>query len=164
MKANPNRFWSAVILLGWAFDFLFWMKPAGVNIFIYVVLCLASGIFLLDADGLRLSPRSSLLLFPIIFLSTMTFFRQEPMTVFLSVSMTIFLMGVFAITYLGGQWSHYGLIDYFLGYLTLLGSMLTRPVGFMAEVRREQPSLSEKRASTVWPVVRGIVIALPVIA
>ncbi len=167
MKANPNRFWSAVILLGWAFDFLFWMKPAGVNIFIYVVLCLATGIFLLNADGLRLSPRSSLLLFPIIFLSTMTFFRQEPMTVFLSVSMTIFLMGVFAITYLGGQWSHYGLIDYFLGYLTLIGSMIARPLGFVAEVRRlpsGQPSLSEKHTSSAWPIVRGIVIALPVIA
>src|SRR5258706_1516802 len=164
MTANPNRFWFAVILLGWAFDFLFWMKPAGVNIFIYVVLCLAIGIFLLNTDGLRLVPRSSLLLLPIIFLSAMTFFRQEPMTVFLSVSMTIFLMGVFAITYLGGQWSRYGLIDYFLGYLTLIGSMIARPLGFVVEVRREQPSLSEKRTSSVWPILRGIVIALPVIA
>jgi hypothetical protein len=164
MKANPNRFWFAVILLGCAFDFLFWMKPAGINIFIYVALCLATGIFLLNADGLRLAPRSSLLLLPIIFLSAMTFFRQEPLTVFLSVAMTIFLMGVFAITYLGGQWIRFGLIDYFFGYLTLIGSMLVRPLGFVAEVRREQPSLSEKRTSSVWPVLRGIVIALPVIA
>ena len=59
MKANPNRFWFTVILLGWAFDFLFWMKPAGVNFFIYVALCLVTGIFLLKADGLRLAPRSS---------------------------------------------------------------------------------------------------------
>jgi hypothetical protein len=42
--------------------------------------------------------------------------------------------------------------------------MLARPLGFAAEVRREQPSLSEKRASPVWPIARGIVIALPVIA
>jgi len=27
MKNNPNRFWAIVILLGWAFDFLFWKKP-----------------------------------------------------------------------------------------------------------------------------------------
>jgi hypothetical protein len=164
MKANPNRFWFIVILLGWAFDFLFWKKPAGVNFFIYVLLCLVTGIYLLKADGLRLAPRSSLLLFPIIFLSVMTFFRQEPMTVFLSVAMTFFLMGVFSITYLGGQWTRFGLVDYFLGYLTLLGSMFARPLGFMAEVKRDQPSLSEKRASPVWPVLRGIVIALPVIA
>ena len=167
MKANPNRFWFTVILLGWAFDFLFWMKPAGVNFFIYVALCLVTGIFLLKADGLRLAPRSSLLLLPIIFLSAMTFLRQEPMTVFLSVSMVIFLMGVFTITYLSGQWIRFGLIDYLLGYLTLFGSMLARPLGFMAEVRRlplGQPEVSPKRNSNFLPIVRGIIIALPVIA
>jgi len=164
MKANPNRFWFTVILLGWAFDFLFWKKPAGVNFFIYISLCLVTGIFLLKADGLRLAPRSSLLLLPIIFLSAMTFLRQDPMTVFLSVAMTIFLMGVFTITYLGGQWTHFGLIDYFIGYLTLFGSMLARPLGFMAEVKREQPDVSPKRNSNFMPILRGIVIALPVIA
>ncbi|NJC95548.1 MAG: DUF4173 domain-containing protein [Anaerolineae bacterium] len=56
------------------------------------------------------------------------------------------------------------MIDYFLGYLRLFGSMIVRPLGFSAEVRREQPSLGEKRSSRVWPVVRGVVIALPVIA
>jgi len=173
MKANPNRFWFLVIFLGWAFDFLFWKKPAGINFFIYVSLCLGTGIYLLKADGLRLSPRSSLLLAPIALLAVMAFIRQEPMTVFLSVAGTLFLMGVFALTYLNGQWARYGLLDYILGYLRLFGSMIARPLGFNAEVRKDQPSppapgtqsqVSEKRSSRVWPVVRGIVIALPVIA
>ena len=164
MKNNPTRFWALVILLGWAFDFLFWKKPAGVNFFIYVALCLGTGIYLLKADGLRLSRRSSLLLYPIAFLAAVTFFRQEPMTVFLSVAMTLFLMGVFALTYLGGQWTRYGLLDYFLGYFRLFWSMISRPLGFSAELRKEQPSPSEKRNSRIWPVVRGIVIALPVVA
>lgn len=165
MKRNPNRFWLIVILLGWAFDFLFWKKPGvGINFFLYVSLCLGTGIYLLKSDGLRLAPRSSLLLLPIAFLSAMTFIRQEDMTVLLSVAMTLFLMGVFAITYLGGQWMKFSLLDYILGYLRLLGSMLTRPLGFSAEVRKDQPSLSQKRGSRIWPVVRGIVIALPVIA
>ena len=166
MKANPNRFWSLVILLGWAFDFLFWKKPAGLNFFVYMTLCLAMGIYLLTADGLRFAPRAGLLLFPIAFLSTMTFLRQEPLTVFLSVSMTLFLMGVFALTYLSGEWTRFGLIDYFFGYLTLVGSMVARPLGFAAEVRREQPvpGENEKRTSSVWSYLRGVVIALPVIA
>jgi hypothetical protein len=164
MKANPNRFWFLVILLGWSFDFLFWMKPSGINFFLFVSLCLITGIYLLKADGLRLSPRSSLLLLPILFLSAMTFLRQEPMTAFLSIAMTIFLMGVFTITYLGGQWTRFGLIDYFLGYLTLFGSMIARPLGFVTEVRREQPEASSKRTSHFMPIVRGVIIALPVIA
>lgn len=164
MKTNPNRFWFLVILLGWAFDFLFWKKPAGLNIFIFVTLCLGTGIYLLKADGLRLAPRSSLLLIPIAFLTAVTFFRLEPMTLFLSIAMTVFLMGVFAITYLGGQWTRFGLLNYFLGYLQLFGSVIVRPIGFSAEVRKDQPPANGKRSGRVWPVLRGIVIALPVLA
>ncbi len=165
MKTNPNRFWLIVILLGWAFDFLFWEKPGvGINFFLYVSLCLGTGIYLLKTDGLRLAPRSSLLVLPIAFLSAVTFIRQEPLTTFLSIAMTLFLMGVFAITYRSGKWMNFSLLDYLLGYLRLFASMLVRPIGFGLEMRKEQPSRSEKRSSRVWAVVRGIVIALPVIA
>lgn len=164
MKANPNRFWITVIALGWAFDFLFWKKPFGINFAIYVTLCLATGILLLRAGGLRLSRGAGLLLLPIAFLAAMTFLRQEPMTIFLSVTMVLFLMGVFALTYLNGQWARYALLDYIFGYLRLFGSMIARPLGFVAENRREQPSEGQKRASHLWPILRGIVIALPVIA
>ena len=164
MKTNPNRFWILVIFLGWAFDFLFWKKPVGINFFIYITLCLATGFYLLNADGLRVARRSSLLLLPIAFFSVMIFIRQEPLTAFLSASLTIFLMSVFALNYLSGQWTRYGLVDYFFGYLTLIGSMIARPLGFAAEARREQQSLTEKRSSAVWSYVRGLIIALPVIA
>ncbi len=164
MKANPNRFWFIVILLGWAFDFLFWKKPLGVNFAIYISLCILTGILLLRWDGLRLSRGARLLLFPIAFLAAMTFIRSEPMTVFLSTAMTLFLMGVFALTYLNGQWIRYALPDYVLGYLRLFGSMIARPLGFVAENRREQTSTSENRMRQAWPVLRGIVIALPVLA
>ena len=164
MKANPNRFWAIVILLGWAFDFLFWKKPLGINFVIYVTLCLATGILLLRSDGLRLARGSSLLLIPIAFLAAMTFLRLEPMTVLLSISAALFLMGVFALTYLSGQWTRYALLDFIFGYFRLFGSMIARPLGFAAENRQEQPAANPKRSAQVWPVVRGIVIALPVIA
>lgn len=164
MKTNPNRFWLLVILLGWAFDFLFWEKPAGINFFLWVMLCLVTGFYLLQTDGLRLSRRGGLLLLPIAFFAVVIFIRREPWTVFLSVAITLFLMGVFALTYLGGNWVRYGFIDYILGYLNLFASMLARPLGFAAEVKRDQPPLSEKRSSPILPILRGIVIALPVIA
>ena len=167
MKTNPNRFWAIVIVLGWAFDFLFWKKPLGINFAIFVTLCLLTGILLLRADGLRLSRQSSWLLLPVAFFAGMTFIRLEPMTVFLSISMSLFLMGVVALTYMNGAWIRYTLLDYFFGYLRLFGSMIARPLGFVAESRQlpsGQPALSEKRSARVWPVLRGIVIALPIIA
>src|SRR6185295_18208713 len=163
MKTNPTRFWAIVILLGWASDFLFWKKPIGLDFAIYLTLCLATGIFLLNADGLRLARRSGWLLLPIAFLAAVTFIRLASMTVFLSAAMALFLMGVFALTYLGGRWSHYSLLDYIFGYFRLLGSMIARPLGFAAEIR-DKPTVGEKRSVNMWPILRGIVIALPVIA
>jgi len=164
MKTYPNRFWTAVIILGWAFDFLFWKKPLGINFTVFVTLILVIGILLLHVDGLRLARGSSLLLLPVAILAVMTFIRLEPMTVFLSVLMTFFLMGVLAFTFVSGEWTRYSLLDYFFGYLRLVGSTIARPLGFATEVRREQPSLSQKRNAHLWPVVRGVVIAVPVIA
>jgi hypothetical protein len=167
VKTNPNRFWIIVVLLGWSFDFLFWQKPLGINFAIFVTLCLGTGILLLQADGLRLSRQASLLLIPIAFLAAMTFIRLEPMTVLLSISMVLFLMGVFALSYRNGEWIRYSLLDYAFGYLRLFGSMITGPIGFASENPRlcsGLPSMGEKRSTLVWPVVRGVVIALPVIA
>ncbi|HEY3475163.1 MAG TPA: DUF4153 domain-containing protein, partial [Anaerolineales bacterium] len=164
MKTNPNRFWIVVILLGWSFDFLFWRKPLGVNFAIFVTLCFITGIVLLRMDELRLSRRAGWLLVPIGFLAVMTFLRLEPMTVFLSIVMVLFLMGVFALTYRSGEWMRYSLLDYLFGYLRLAGSVIAGPIGFAAQVRREQPSSNEERSGRAWPYVRGIVIALPVIA
>ena len=164
MKTNPNRFWVIVILLGWSFDFLFWQKPLGINFAVLVILCLVTGILLLRGDGLRLSRRAGLLLLPIAFLAAMTFIRLEPMTVFLSISMVLFLMGVFALTYRNGEWVRYSLLDYVFGYLRLAGSIIARPIGFATQARPEQPTTVEKRGAQVWPYLRGVIIALPVIA
>ena len=165
MKTNPNRFLILVILLGWSFDFLFWKMPTlGINFLLFVIVCLAVGISLLQSDGLRLSRRAGWLLLPIFYLSSVVFFRRESLTVFLSTVMVIFLMGVFAITYLNGNWIRFGLIDYLTSYLSLFGSMIARPLGFMTEVKRDLPSSGEKRSSSIWAYVRGVVIALPIIA
>ena len=170
MKSNPTRFWWTVIALGWAFDFLFWKKAPGINFAIYVVLCLIAGIMLLRVDGHR-PTRNTLLLLPLIAIFTViTFLRREPMTVFLSVALTLFLMGLFAISFLGGRWPAYHLLDYLYGFLRLLGSMVARPLVFSAEVKQaassngEQAEIRKGGASRVWPVVRGILIAIPIVA
>jgi hypothetical protein len=170
MKSNPTRFWWIVIALAWAFDFLFWEKAPGINFAIYVVLCLVVGSLLLRADGHR-PARNALLLLPLIAVFTvMTFLRREPLTVLLSVALTLFLMGLFAISFLGGRWPAYNVLDYLNSFLRLSGSMVARPLAFSAEVKQaaasngEQVEVRKRGASRVWPVARGILIALPIVA
>ncbi len=165
MLKHPNRLWAAALLLGWLFDFLFWDKPVGINFALYTVFCLLGGLLLLLPEGIRPAPRSLWLLLPLAFFAAITFLRREPLTTFLGFALTLFSLSLFAITYLGGRWPHYAVFDYFGRYLGLAGSMLERPLAFTQEVRRSRAESGASRpAGRVWPVLRGLLIALPIVA
>ena len=175
MKSNPNRLWLVAVALGWLFDFLFWKHAPGVNFAIYVVLCLAGGMYLLLGVEKTRPARDALwLLIPILFFAAVTFVRAEPLTAFLAHFLTLFLLGVFVITYLGGRWIWYGLWDYVTSFLKLGGNMLVKPLTFSAEVRTLALAGSAREESaergggqpkrSAWPVIRGLLIALPIVA
>lgn len=165
MKNNPNKLWIIVFALGWLFDFLFWENTPGVNFAIFVMACLTAAFYLLLSDGLRPN-RASLGLIPLFgFFAAVTFIRAEPMTTFLAYTFTLLTMSILAFTYLGGRWYLYTLVDYIGKYFNLFGSMIVRPITFMTDVRKEQKDAGiQPSKRNIWPVVRGIVIALPIIA
>ncbi|MBI3738532.1 MAG: DUF4173 domain-containing protein [Chloroflexi bacterium] len=165
MKKNPNLLWIIAIALGWSFDFLFWKQTPGINFAIFTVLCLAGGFFILWKDE-KHAARGTLWLIPLIlFFAAVTFVRAEPMTVFLGVAFTLFLLGVTTLTFLGGRWIWYSLGDYVMGFLKLTASMIARPLSFNAEVKKEQAESGVTvKKFNLWPIIRGIVIALPVVA
>ncbi len=165
MQKHPNRLWIIALLLGWAFDFLFWKKPNGVNFALFAVLCLVGSFYLLLANGIRPAPRSLWLLIPFGFFAVISFVRQESLTAFLAYTLTLFAMSVFVLTYLGGRWVRYSLADYFRNYLSLVGSMLARGMTFNLETRKLQAESGEtKKPLLIWPILRGLLIALPVVA
>ncbi len=165
MKTNPYKLWIPVFALGWFFDFLFWKMKPGVNFAIFATACLVVAFYLLLSDRLRPN-RASLMLIPLFgFFTAVTFIRAEPMTTFLAYTFTLLTMSLLAVTYLGGHWFQYTLADYLGKSLQLAGSMLARPISFMGEVRKEKAEAGiQPPKRNVWPVIRGIVIALPVIA
>ena len=172
MLKHTNRFWISVLLLGWAFDFLFWGHTPGVNFAVFVLVTLSAGILLLSSEGFRPAAWTLALLAPILFFAIMFFCRSEPFSVFLSVVMTLLLMAVFAVTYLGGRWIFYALADYVVRAFQLIGSVIIAGAAFAFSKPSPQPGTEaateepeQKSASRhVWPVVRGILIALPIIA
>jgi hypothetical protein len=101
----------------------------------------------------------------------MSAIRNEPLSVFLSVVIPLTLLGVLTVTCVGGRWLHYGLVDYIVNAVKLAGSMLARPFIFLASERKEaeargvdshsRPRLGWKRT---WAVLRGVLIALPIVA
>jgi hypothetical protein len=193
MGTHLNRLWLIVLFLGVALDVLFWKHIPGISFLIYVLLCLAGGFFVLGRAGLRPGRNALLLLLPILCFAFFSFIRQEPFSIFLSYAFTLFWLALLSVSYLGGRWPDYGLADYVVKYLELLASVLARSLAYYLSVRRTgqntlpasgdepgeagvlvQPadpaggeaaarSADKKARRTVWPVVRGILIAAPVL-
>src|SRR5512143_556932 len=165
MSKHSNLLWITGLCLGWAFDLLFWKQGRGINFLLYSLLCVLGACLVLLIN--RQSPgRGSLPVFPLIFVfAAITAVRTEPMTVFLAICLTLLLMVVLANTYLGGRWLVYGFGEYLGAALALAASMLARPVSFSVEGRKErlESGVTGNRRS-IWPFVRGVVIAIPILA
>ena len=165
MKKNSNLLWYSVIALGWLFDLLFWGQSVGVNFAIYATLCVAGGLAFLRSRDQRPARATLWLLLPLLFFTGVPLFRDEPMTAFLGVLFTVFTLGLIAVSYAGGRWPEYSLADYVYGFLGLFASLVGRPVAFSLETRRDQTEAGRDGARVhFWPVVRGIVITLPILA
>ncbi|MCQ3937460.1 MAG: hypothetical protein DPW18_10495 [Chloroflexi bacterium] len=165
MKTKPNKLWIVVLALGWLFDFLFWENSPGVNFAIFWTAGLLAAFYLLLSEGLR-PHRSALYLIPLFgFFAAVTFIRAEPMTTFLAYTFTMLTLTILAGTYLGGRWTQYSLADYFAKLLGLTGSMIARPIAFTTEVHKAQAEAGVKPPRyNFMPILRGLVIALPVVA
>lgn len=167
MKKFPTQFWIIVLLLGWLFDFLFWGRNPGISFAIYALITLLTGFLLLSREGIRPAGKALLLVPFILGFAAFTFLRREPLTAFLSHLLTLAMMSGLAMTYRGGRWMEYSLADYFARGFDLLASVFIRAGMFSAETRRvkqETTTSGEKRPSPVWPVARGILLAIPVVA
>lgn len=164
MRNRSKRIWIVALLLGWLFDLLFWKQTPGINFFIYVLLCLAGGFLVLRMEDLKPASRALILLIPILFFGAMSFMRQEPLSMFLAVVFCLFSMVVLAVTYTGGRWISFGLADYIAAFLHMAGGVLTKPflLNNAKKLQGEEPTASEKK--NIWPIVRGILIAIPVLA
>lgn len=162
---RTNRLWTTTILLGLAFDILFWQKMPGISFAVFVTLVLSAGFFLLVGEGFRPAWRSLWLLVPIAFFAAMTFIRAEPMSTFLNYLLALSLMAIFALSYRGGRWLSYNISDYVAGFFKLGYSALVRPVELIVETRKQREEQGDERDDKkVWPVLRGLLIALPIVA
>ena len=166
---NARRFWIVAIFAGWSFDFLFWRQGIGINFALFVSFCVAAGIALQCAEGIRPARNTQLILPAVLFFATMAFVRMEPLTMFVCICAATGLLAVLVITYTGGNWIHYSLMDYAVRLFRLYVSMFTRGMFFIRETRRQREAAGvEKKRGEIgkrlWPVVRGVLIAIPIVA
>jgi len=170
---HPDRLWLVALFIGWCFDQLFWGATAGISFFIFILLVVGAGLVLAVGEGLLPARRSLWLLIPLLLFSAMTAIRQEPFSLAINVLLTLFTLMLAALTMRSGSWPRYSLSDYVIGYLHLIASALVRPVKFIIErvqlataprpVPSGNDSQSLHRRNPFWSVLRGVLLALPVL-
>ena len=162
MNKRSKIIWIIPLALGFLFDFLFWKQIPGINFAIFVVLSLVGGFLVLKKLEIKPSKRSWYLVIPILFFTSVIFLRQEPLTVFLGVFFTFFLMAELAVTFTGGQWLFFGVIDHLIAFIRLAGGMLARPFNYLISKPSVEEGFSRSNKKT-WPIVRGVLLAIPIL-
>ncbi len=160
MNKHYYLVWVVALMLGWGADFLFWGKPVGINVPIYLTACLLGGGLVLLANGIKPALKSLWLVALFVFFAAISAVRQEPLTLGLGYAGALISLGLLAVTYRGGGWVSYRLSDYFRQALALMISMAILPAEFYRQTR---PDTSWVRHIPYKGVLRGAVIALPVL-
>jgi hypothetical protein len=94
----------------------------------------------------------------------MTFIRKEPLTLFLAIVFSLLSISLFAVTYRGGRWMQYNLLDYIEKYFYLGISLISRPITYFLQIQKERPEQpKERKKYPIMPILRGVLIAIPVV-
>ena len=175
VKSLP-RLWVVTLLVAWSFDFLFWRKPVGISYAIFMALLVLGGVGLSLLEKRPPVWRSLILLLPLAFFTLGTFWRLEPFTTFVNVLLSLLSLAILAITYRSGGWMKYGIADYARRLLKLVADAFSKPVtvrkteaenAAQSETASDKPAGEEsglaRQRKKVLPVVRGLLLALPVL-
>jgi hypothetical protein len=169
MLKRASQMWLVVIVVAWFFDFLFWEKAVGISFPVFVSLALAGGFYVMWREGVRPAFSSLLLVLPLGYFTLMSAVRLELFTRFVDFSFTLGLMALLAVTFQGGRWLVYGPIDYAWGIIQLVGSTFSRGLLLLTQPRKieDVPNGQAQITTSAWgrvlPVLRGLVIALPIV-
>lgn len=171
MVRNRSTLWYCALIVGWGFDILYWKKPLGVSFAIHVLLLLGALVFLSKKEGKRLSPKSIPLIGLALLFSFLGFLRAEPFTRTLNHLLSLGFLGLLILSYQGGRWMEYNLSDYIVGAFRLFTNGIGLPFKLITESKEEEKAGAEegeKVRGAGWkkaaPYLRGILLALPVIA
>ncbi len=145
--------------LGVLFDLLFWEKSPGVSFPLFILLGLSAGYFLLRMEGSAPKKINIWLMLPILFFSIMSILRKEPLTMFLGYIFTLFCVILLAVSWFNGLWPSFGITDYIVNFLNLIGGMIALP---WQERKDSAEPESGKGKKSLLPILRGIALSLPV--
>jgi hypothetical protein len=165
MLRHKKLFWIGSLVAALAFDFLFWKKPLGISFFIWTAVLLLVGFLLAWGEGKKPAAVSWALSLLVLGFAFVPAWRSEPFTRFISVVMALAGMLLLTATFLNGDWPFYRIVDYITGLAKAFAGGASGAVLWGSRFRTpppvgEEPQQKPRRG---WAVVRGLLIALPLV-
>ena len=167
MPKSKKWFWVAALAAACLFDYLFWKTTFGIWFVIWVAVILGLGFVLSWREGKKPAAASVLISVLVLAFAFVPAWRVEPMTRFVSVMLTLGGLLLLSATFLNGYWPFYRMWDYFKNLFIALGGGLSRAI-MLGSRNSTPPALDEPQKTTgkkkTWAILRGLLIALPVVA
>lgn len=170
---HANRIWIAALIVAWIFNLMFWKTEPGISMTIAVVLTIATGLLLAFSEGRRPAKSSYVLIALILFFGVMLSVRFQAGTIFTNLMLTLGGLAILAVTLLGGKWVWYSLADYVIKFFLLGFGALINGLRVLVDKKpdSEAPDGPPESAAppSAWrtrglPILRGVLLAVPVIA
>lgn len=159
---HPILILLLALILGWSWDALFYGQALGISVFLFVLLLLAALFSLGGLQRVRPAWRNLWLLVPLLFFAAMVAVRANAFVTFLNIVACLALMGLIAHFYAAGWIARLGLVGYPLILLQVTGNLLVRPAPLVA-ASVDLPTVQAHSRRNVLPVLRGLLLALPVL-
>jgi hypothetical protein len=158
--SKPLTLTAIAIVLGIAFEVLFYGHPIGISFFVLATLC---GLGLLGGsilEGHKPSWRDGLFFIPILFFSFVTYLRSEDLTVFLNIVGTLMLFVLWVRDFKFQRFFDYGFLELGVSLIYVPVESWLRPWGTLGAVQRAVFKEGERRGIALG-IFRGLVLALP---
>lgn len=159
--AQPRRLLFVALLVGWGFDLLFYEKPLGVSVLLFVGLICGALVGVGWQEKILPQSRAFVWLFPLGFCAGTILLRDNLFLTSINLVAVILLLTYFCFFYATGQFSNLTLFGAAFLPARVATHSLIEGIPVLADAR-----LSELRQSgfrQILPIVRGILLAVPIL-
>jgi hypothetical protein len=166
MVRSVSKFWWVALLVAWAIDLLFWQKAPGISFLIWIVIAVAGLVALAWSEGCKSSRWGIILVVAALAGASITFIRAEPLTRFVNGAMAVCLFLLLTATFKSGYWIYFRVVDYIKAACLLIVASFSRLVELASAKsvqQEEQPQDKKKFGQKVWPILRGLLLTVPIV-
>ncbi len=157
---EPQRILAAGLGLGILADYLFYGKPVGLGLLLFVLLAVGVLWRIGCLEELRVAKRHLWLLVPLFFLAGMAALRANPYLTFLNVTAVLILLAYLLFFWGNGRIASLGLLDLFLLPWRVGGSSAAYTAPVVAHSVNTHNMRRGRRQ--VMPILRGLLFGLPI--